>query len=226
MEKSGSTSTKSRDEIAEAYKSPPLWYDIRGLFILTFAYNSTVNFQLKFFGPNFGAEHLEVACGTGTMLEMILKWRKRRKLSETHVIGVDYADSMLEGARYIFRNAASVELQHADAAELPFEDNHFDTANIANAVHCFPDVDGALVDILRVLKPGGILAVNVLLYPRTIWPLCIFATRLNNWGIKKGILYTPYEQSEIREKFSNAGFEITSESVSGNCYNLLAKKSE
>ena len=72
-------STKSRDEIAEAYKSEPWWYDLRGFFILTFAYNSTLGAQLRFFGPNYGAEHLEVACGTGTLLELILRWRKWKK---------------------------------------------------------------------------------------------------------------------------------------------------
>src|SRR5207253_7871264 len=39
---------KSREEIAAAYSSPPLWYDIRGFFILTFAYNSTLPRQLRF----------------------------------------------------------------------------------------------------------------------------------------------------------------------------------
>ena len=42
---------KTRDEIAAAYKSAPWWYDVRGFFILTFAYNSTLTPQLRFFGP-------------------------------------------------------------------------------------------------------------------------------------------------------------------------------
>ena len=69
------TKGKTRDEIAEAYSSEPWWYDLRGFFILTFAYNSTINTQLRFFGPHFGPNHLEVACGTGTLLELILRWR-------------------------------------------------------------------------------------------------------------------------------------------------------
>jgi len=66
---------KSREEIAAAYDSQPWWYDLRGFFILTFAYNSTLTHQLRFFAPNFGARHLELACGTGTLLEMVLRWR-------------------------------------------------------------------------------------------------------------------------------------------------------
>lgn len=217
-------SGKTRDEIAAAYISEPWWYDVRGFFILTFAYNSTLGSQLRFFGPHFGAEHLEVACGTGTLLELILRWRKWKKLPPVHIVGIDYAESMLAGAMHRFRNEPEIDLQHADAAALPFPDAHFDTANIANSIHCFPDVDGALRDILRVLKPGGTLAANVLLYPRGPWPFKGIAERINRWGMKKGILYTPYTQDDIRQRVLAAGFEMVTEEVSGNCYNLLARR--
>ena len=215
---------KTRDEIAEAYSSEPWWYDIRGFFILTFAYNSTVATQLRFFGPNYGPEHMEVACGTGTLLELVLRWRKWKKLPPVHIIGIDYAESMLAGARHRFAGNPNIELRHADAANLPYPDASFDTANIANSVHCFPDVDGALRDILRVLKPGGTLAANVLLYPHGPWPLKGIAERINRWGIRKGILYAPYQREDIRQRFLDTGFEVASESVSGNCYNILARK--
>lgn len=215
---------KTRDEIAQAYASPPWWYDIRGFLILTFAYNSTLGNQLRFFGPNFGARHLEVACGTGTLLGMILRWRRRRGLPPSAVVGIDYAESMLAGARHRFARTPEVELHHADATNLPFAEASFDTINIANAVHCLPDVDGALRETFRVLRPGGTLAANVLLHPRGSQPWRGIAGRINRWGIRKGILYTPYEQDDIRRRFVAAGFEILQESVSGNCYNVKAEK--
>lgn len=217
-------SGKSRDEIAEAYKSEPWWYDVRGFFILTFAYNSTLGSQLRFFGPNFGPRHLEVACGTGTLLELVLRWRRWKRLPSVHITGVDYAESMLAGARHRFRRKPELEFQHADAAALPYAADRFDTANIANSVHSFPDVDGALKDIFRVLRPGGTLAANVLLYPRGVWPLRRIAERINTWGMRKGILYTPYEHDDIRERFVRAGFEVLADGVSGNCCNLLLRK--
>lgn len=85
------TTGKTRDEIAEAYSSEPWWYDLRGFFILTFAYNSTIGTQMRFFGPNFGPDHLEVACGTGTLLEMVLNWRRRRKLPAVQVTSIEGA---------------------------------------------------------------------------------------------------------------------------------------
>lgn len=215
---------KTREQIAEAYKSEPWWYDVRGFMILTFAYNSTLPRQLRFFGNNMGARHLDVACGTGTLLEMILGWRRWKKLPAVHTVGVDYAESMLAGARHRFKGKAGLEFMHADVAELPFPDASFDTANVANAVHCFPEVDAGLRQIFRVLRPGGTAAANVLLFPRGFWPFGAIAERINRWGINKGILVTPYDAADIRARFVKAGFEIVSETISGNCYEVLARR--
>lgn len=216
--------TKSRDQIAAAYDSPPWWYDIRGFFILIFAYNSSLGQQLRFFGPHFGEKHIEVACGTGTLLQLLLRWRARRKLPEVDIVGIDYAQAMLAGAIRRFKNWPRIDLRQADAADLPFPDATFDTANIANSVHSFPDVDGALREVFRVLKPGGTLAANVLLHPRGPWPLKSIARRINRWGMGKGILYTPYDRADIHNHILKAGFEVVSEDVFGNCYNVLARK--
>ncbi len=218
------TGGKTKEEIAEAYRSEPWWYDVRGFFILLFAYNSSLGAMMRQFGPNYGSNHLEVACGTGTLLEMVLKWRKRRRLPPTRVTGVDYAESMLAGAVRRFAGRSDVSFQHADAAALPFATNWFDSANIANSLHCLPNVDAALKDICRVLKPGGTFAANVLLHPRGGWPLKNVAQRIDDWGMRKGILYTPYEKDDIRARIVAAGFELVSEEVSGNCYNVIMRK--
>ena len=97
-------------------------------------------------------------------------------------------------------------------------------ANIANSIHCFPTVDEALRDIHRVLKPGGTLAANVLLYPDGVPPLRWAAQRINDWGIKKGILYSPFEQQDIRQRFIGAGYDIAREFKAGNTWNVVARK--
>jgi SAM-dependent methyltransferase len=158
------------------------------------------------------------------LLELVLRWRKWKRLPAVRIIGVDYAESMLAGARHRFAGRTDMTFQHADAAALPFADDTFDTACIANSVHCFPDVDGALRGVFRVLKPGATLAANVLLFPRGPWPLRAIARRINDWGIRKGILFTPYEQADVRQRFIAAGFELVSEEVTGNCYNVLVRK--
>lgn len=211
-------------KIEKAYDSPPWWYDIRGFFILTFSYRSTLGFQIKFFGKNIKANHLEVAIGTGTLFGMILNWCKRKKMPLQKICGIDYAEPMLQGARERFKNNSNVQLAKVDVTRMPFNSNSFDSVNIANSVHCFPEVDKAFKEIFRVLKPDGTLAMNVLLYPRGIWPLKNIAERINNWGMKKGILFTPYEHHDIIQKMQQAGFEVVTEQISGNALNLLVKK--
>ncbi|MFN8065243.1 MAG: methyltransferase domain-containing protein [Vicinamibacterales bacterium] len=215
---------KTRDEIAAAYASPPLWYDVRGFFILTFAYNSTLPRQLRFFGANMGPRHLELACGSGTLLGLTLLYRRLKRLPMPEISAADYAESMLAGAIRRFRGNSRVDVRLADAAALPYPDASFHTVNVANAVHCFPDIDGALREIRRVLKPGGTLAVNVLLYPRTPWPLNRIAQRLDEWGIRKGILFTPYEQEDVLRRVAAAGLDVRSTTISGNCLELLASR--
>ena len=42
--------------------------------------------------------------------------------------------------------------------------------------------------------------------------------------MRKGILYTPYRLEDIRQHILDRGFEVVSESVSGNCYEVRARK--
>ncbi len=210
--------------VDKAYSSEPWYYDLRGFFILTFAYRSTLFSQIRLFAKNMGANHLEIAIGSGTLFSYILKWRKWKGLPETVVTGFDYADQMLAGARARFSKQKSVTLVKADAADLPFESNSFETANIANAIHCLPDIATSLRETQRVLKPGGYLAGNCLLYPEGSSLAAKLATRINNWGTRKGILNRPYRVEEVRFLLKNAGFVIDYEEIKGNCYDFVAKK--
>jgi hypothetical protein len=66
--------------------------------------------------------------------------------------------------------------------------------------------------------------MNVLLHPRGLRPLRAIARRINAWGMRKGILVTPYDRAELLEMVSGAGFSITEESLSGNSCALVARK--
>lgn len=210
--------------VTDAYSSPYWWYDIRGLFILTFAYRGSLLRQIRFFGTNIGSRHLDIAIGSGSLLHLMRKWRRRQGLPEVSIVGVDYAERMLAGAAKRFSNDDNVILQQADAGCLPFQDAVFDSVNVANALHCFPDASQALAEAYRVLKPGGTMALNVLLFPRGARVLRSLAEMINRWGIKKGILVTPYSEDDVREMLRRAGFNIESSRVFGNGLEVLARK--
>ena len=211
-------------KIAKAYDAEPWWYDLRGLFILTFAYRSTLWAQLRFFARNIEAEHLEVAIGSGTLLDMVLRWRALRGAPASRISGFDYAEAMLAGAARRFRDRSDIALHRADAAELPFSDDSFDSINVANAVHCLPDIDGSLAEMFRVLRPGKCVAMNVLLEPRGWAPLRRLAERINAWGQKKGILHSAYDVEDVQRRVRKVGFDQVTVEVMGNTCHLVAYK--
>lgn len=217
-------STVQLEKIAKAYDSPPWWYDIRGFFILTFAYRGTLWEQVSLFGKNMGNNHLEAAIGTGTLLNIILHWNKLLRKPDSNITGFDYAEPMLDGARHRFAKWKNIRLLHADVGNLPLPDASFDTVNIANSIHCFPDITKAFSEIHRILKPGGTLAGNVLIYPKGNSLLDRISNRINNWGIKKGILVTPYKLPDIQQRITAAGFALRTEHYHGNIYNFTAQK--
>jgi ubiquinone/menaquinone biosynthesis C-methylase UbiE len=212
------------ERIDRAYSSPPWWYHLRGLAILTFTYRSTLWTQVRHFAGNIADRHLEVAVGTGTLLGLVLGWRRLCRAPRARIVGLDCAEAMLAGARRRFRKNPDVELVKGDAAATELPENSFASANVPNAMHCFPRVDAVLAEIFRVLAPGGMLAANVLLYPRGIAPLRWIANRINAWAMRKGLLHTPYELEDIRGRLRAAGFEIVREQVTGNTYMVDAKK--
>ena len=211
-------------KIEQAYDSEPWYYDVRGFLILTFAYRSTLWAQIKLFGENMADPHLEVAIGSGTLFQIIQRWRTLRGLPKVSVTAFDYAEPMLAGAIRRFRNDPRITLFRGDVTALDLPDATFRSANVANALHCFPNVDAGLREICRVLSPGGTVAMNVLLYPRGPNVLRKIAERINAWGMQKGILFTPYECRDILRRVRDAGLEIVEEHVTGNTCNIVARR--
>ncbi|MBA4386578.1 MAG: hypothetical protein C0404_01275 [Verrucomicrobia bacterium] len=218
------TQADALGKIERAYDSEPWWYDIRGFFVLTFAYRCSLTSIIRFFNRNISNNHLEGAIGSGTMFDMILRWRAFRRQRTGRIVGFDYAEPMLAGARKRFAGRSGLRLIHADVARLPFENDMFDSANVANAVHSFPDVDAAFTELHRVLKPGARLAMNVLLHPTGPAILRKIANRINDWGMKKGILETPYERADIEARIRKAGFDVVEAIEAGNTLNVVARK--
>jgi ubiquinone/menaquinone biosynthesis C-methylase UbiE len=97
------------------------------------------------------ATALELGCGTGFFT---LNLKLAGVLEHGHV--TDLSPGMVEVAK---RNARSlgfdVEGRVADAERLPYDDDTFDLVVGHAVLHHIPDVEQALREVLRVLKPGG-----------------------------------------------------------------------
>merc|ERR1711956_152220 len=96
---------------------------------------------------------VDMSCATGLMTR-----RLAASNDYTRVLGCDYSPSMLTEARRRIRSDSSlsnVELVRLDVAQIPMKESSIDALHAGAAMHCWPDVDGGLSEIYRVLKPGG-----------------------------------------------------------------------
>lgn len=217
-------SNKSKIEIAKAYDSPSWWYNIRGFFIFKLAYRSSLISLISFFYKHTSNNHLEIAVGSGIILKVILAIKKHLNKEDFFIVAFDYAWPMLCGSIKNFKNNSNIHLMQADVSEIPIKCNFFDSVSVANAMHCFPEIETAMNEINRILKPGGTLCANVLLHTRKKSFLNKISNAICIWGIKKGILYTPYHIDKIKDIIENSNFNIRYENISGNNYSFVASK--
>ena len=78
------------------------------------------------------------------------------------VTGVDLADKLLELARRKAKQSGleNIEFRSGDLTQLPFDEGSFDVAVCVFGIFFVPDMDAALRELKRVLRPGGRLAIT------------------------------------------------------------------
>jgi ubiquinone/menaquinone biosynthesis C-methylase UbiE len=141
---------------------------------------------------------LDIGCGTG-----ILTARMAGELPDAQVVGCDFSMGMLEQAADRSAHPAWVQ---GDALHLPLRDGSVDAATSTESFHWFPDPDGALTELARVIRPGGLLLV-AMVHPRsrlaTRWVTT--SSRLlgqpGRWSTK----------DEMEARVAGAGFEVVSQ---------------
>jgi demethylmenaquinone methyltransferase/2-methoxy-6-polyprenyl-1,4-benzoquinol methylase len=104
-----------------------------------------------------GDEVLDAACGTGDFAVA------DRRAGARRVVGLDFSERMLERAR---RKAPHLEWVRGDMLALPFADASFDAATVGFGVRNVADLELALRELRRVLRPGGRLAILEITRPR------------------------------------------------------------
>ena len=110
-----------------------------------------------------GDDVLDACCGTGDLAVAA------RNAGASYVVGVDFSERMLERAR---RKAPELEWVQSDVLELPFEDASFDAAVVGFGVRNVEDLEAAIRELRRVLRPGGRLGILEITTPRG--PLKVF----------------------------------------------------
>lgn len=125
-----------------------------------------------------GHRALDLATGTAD-----LAIRIARKHPEVTVVGLDPSRGMLDvGVTKVARRELEdrVELVEGDAQALPYPDDSFDAITMAFGIRNVPDRALALREMVRVLRPGGRVAILELSEPRKgiMAPLARFHIRV------------------------------------------------
>ncbi|MCG5534725.1 class I SAM-dependent methyltransferase [Ectothiorhodospira mobilis] len=99
-----------------------------------------------------GARILDLGCGTGGSSRLLMQEYGAR------VVGVDITQDYLAVAQWLNQATGLAEecsLMRADASHLPFGAASFDGIWVQHTFMNVPDMERALAEVVRVLRPGG-----------------------------------------------------------------------
>lgn len=110
--------------------------------------------------PSDGGTVADIGFGGGAGLALLLD-----RVGSTGVVhGIEISATMLAGARRRFAKQVkdtSLQLHEATMQQLPLPDGSVDAAVSTNTIYFVDDLDAALSELARVLRPGGRLALGV-----------------------------------------------------------------
>jgi SAM-dependent methyltransferase len=117
--------------------------------------------------PRAGENALDIGCGPGLTTQALAQ-----QIGATgKVIGVDIAAPMLAIALKRCENLPQVSFSQCDILSMPYENASFDIALATQVYEYVEAIDEALVELARVIRPGG----RVLLVD-TDWESCVWGS--------------------------------------------------
>lgn len=133
-----------------------------------------------------GLTAVDIGAGTGFVTQELLS----RKL---RVIAIDQSQEMLDVIKQKFASKGEVICLQADAYSLPLEDESVDYVMANMFLHHVEKPDQAILEMTRILKPGGRLVIADL-----------DKHDFEFLRIEQFDVWLGFERSEIREWFSSA----------------------
>ena len=106
---------------------------------------------------------LDVGCGPGTITADLA-----RRIPDGRVVGVDLPSDVI-GAAQIEFGAANLRFEVGDVYSLAFDADSFDLVYAHQVLQHLGDPVGALREMLRVLRPGGRVAIRDSDYGAFVW---------------------------------------------------------
>ena len=101
--------------------------------------------------PQKNTKLLDVASGTGDIAKLFMKETNY----ESDVFCLDENINMLNLSKKKFGKNSNIKWFCGNAEDLPFDDNTFDYYTISFGIRNVENINKALAEVYRVLKPGG-----------------------------------------------------------------------
>lgn len=173
------------------------------------AYRRRAITLLEYLELRDGEMVLDCGCGMGVYLMFMGRLRR------LNLVGVDGDMTRL---RWAEREHVPASLAGVDIHRLPFADNSFDKVLMSEVLEHLADDRGALREVFRILKPGGVLAISVPHASYPFWwdPINKTIEALGGRPIRSPGLITGlwsnhwrlYRPDTLRDVVAGAGFSI------------------
>lgn len=119
------------------------------------AFRKRVQTVFDWVQPSAGKLILDIPCGRGFYLNML------RYASDARLVGAELDWDVMLKAQRNTRGLEDVALHSANVYALPYPDNTFDAVIMSEILEHVDDDRAALREALRVLRPGGVVAITV-----------------------------------------------------------------
>ena len=106
---------------------------------------------IHWLNPQKNTTLIDVASGTGDIAKLYLN----KINNKGHVCCVDENKGMLDLNKRKFKDSAHIKWFCNSAEKLPFKNNYFDYYTISFGIRNISNINNALKEAYRVLKPGG-----------------------------------------------------------------------
>jgi len=149
-----------------------------------------------------GERVLDAGVGTGHMAFDMAQATS----GHNNIVGVDISEDMLDTCRDRCADLPNVSFEMADLYDLPFDEEIFDVVLSVQVFEYLEDVQKALLELHRVLKPGGRLVLRDADWGTLIWESGNpdrMAHILNIWDQH---LADPFLPRTLVSQLNNAGF--------------------
>lgn len=178
------------------------------------AFKKRVATIFEWVNPQDDSLILDCACGRGFYLNMF------RYVSQCKLVGLELEWPIIRKAQANVGHLPRLLLNNANIYQLPYADNTFDAVILSEILEHIDDDVGGLREVLRVLKPGGVVAITVPNANYPFWwdPINKTLEATIKRPIRKGPLagiwanhVRLYERNELREAAEAAGFAVEEE---------------